>query len=197
MADNFQSQSGTGPSRLLSLPNEMILAILWHLDGRSLAKVQRACTELRAFVGNATALQFTIALSAAGMCDGSAGDTSVAERKKRLDDYTDAWKEFKWTKHFTFTVEPESFVYDINGGVISMLTYPGYSDKIHFYQIPSATRNVFEECWDLELDDPSGQMISYDPSQDLFLFCTENVAVINLSPYTPARYRRETFTHLP
>ena len=179
---------------LPSLPNELVLKILEHVDYKTITDCRRVshsvirvcrsdtpithwrgyqlCRGLKDIVDTTASLRYIIELGAAGMCDGPLNAVGPAERLRKLEGSRTAWKSSEWSRPEGFPYSKKIFPYPLaQSGNLVVLKGPTFgSGEFLLLRFPSEARGIPEQLWYLDLDCEHIEAISLDHSQDLLVY---------------------------
>ncbi|EGO05189.1 hypothetical protein SERLA73DRAFT_174170 [Serpula lacrymans var. lacrymans S7.3] len=155
---------------LLSLPSELILKTLDHLDFRALVPCRTLSRLFRKIIDEDVNLQHKIELAAANMEEGSQSGLSTAVRLDLLKRHQAAWNKLEWTSHKSLQILG-GHVWELYGGVFAQAK--DTHNTIFFRQLPSALRGIEEKEWEISIVEFQIRDFTIDPAQDLL------VAVVN------------------
>ncbi|KAI0049445.1 hypothetical protein FA95DRAFT_1556928 [Auriscalpium vulgare] len=163
-----------GPPSILTLPVEITVKIFEILDFQDILRCAAVCRHFKDIIEASTLLQYNVALAANGSQDGPACDMTTIERMQRLQTYSAAWRELKYTHRTEVTLGTWGNVYGatIRNGVLAWSRDDGL---LLFTQLPSRSRRIARRDW----SQPVGfyaRECAIDPSQDvLVLVGTPNI----------------------
>ncbi|KAF5369863.1 hypothetical protein D9758_001091 [Tetrapyrgos nigripes] len=164
-------------SRLLSLPDELLLEILSELDVFSLLRSTEVCHVLRSFVKPSTILQYKVQLTLAGMKDGPPTSEGSSSRLRRLETHQAAWHDLQWSSKQTFSLN-DVRLWELAGGVLGLV----YAENIfNFTRLPSSLRGMEQKEWKVEVDKNFDLLdFSMDVSNDLLVVLRRENAQITV-----------------
>ncbi|KAH9023593.1 hypothetical protein EDB83DRAFT_1990156 [Lactarius deliciosus] len=163
-------------SYLDAIPEELVLTILELCEIKELLACQSTCRILRDVISNSASLCYKLALCKHGMCDGTQGGMSKAEKLGLLTAYVTAWGEID----SAIPQEVELFAglgypLDISGNILvfykpmAQNKIPGPHRELLVCRTPSAIRRIELAHWVLIV--PFGITdICIDASQDLLIY---------------------------
>ncbi|VDB86067.1 unnamed protein product [Peniophora sp. CBMAI 1063] len=164
-------------SGIQSLPDELVIAILLHLDCRGVLRSSQTCRRLHAIVAASQALQYIVELSLTGAVDGQpACPLNIGERLQLLRARKRRRREFQPELALSFGIDcpTNDYVYDYVDGIFAIHYFVGDpgAEVSHLvaYDLSSATGSetpLFHTQLDFLLLD-----FSIDPSRDLIV-CAE------------------------
>ncbi|KZT19104.1 hypothetical protein NEOLEDRAFT_1078539, partial [Neolentinus lepideus HHB14362 ss-1] len=131
---------------LLSLATELIVYVLENLDLNSLVACQRVCSDLKKIIDESVTLQYRIELAVAGMENGPPSSIDVAERLRRLQNYTKAWREMTFSP-LEKEIELSGHLWELYGGVL--VTSVGDTTLV-FNKLPGHARGIRSQEWKIE-----------------------------------------------
>jgi hypothetical protein len=157
---------------LLCLPTELIIAITTLLDAYSLVYFKsvrpaflffpyaltypyhQTCKALRDIVTRTPSLQYSLALTEHGLCDGPPSPVTIVNRLELVDAYEEAWRTFSWSKHLTLDLPPPHEAPYVSGGTLVLPIYDigGTVRSFVVQSIPSPLRGVPERHSRIDFD---------------------------------------------
>src|SRR6266849_3884463 len=157
----------------------------------SLVVTPQTCRALRDVIVGSTSLQYNLALSKHGMCDGTSSDLSSAEKLELLTAHADAWQSLDtacpekadilvgWSAPIAVSYnvmvfsrrsrQPENHRgkwKDVDAEVMALV---GPRLNLLVLRVPSALRRVKAAHWVLDLPGSVGE-VCIDASQDLLIY---------------------------
>ncbi|KAJ7102824.1 hypothetical protein C8R44DRAFT_808603 [Mycena epipterygia] len=148
---------------IAELPVEILIAILYLLDGKSILRCCLVCRVWRDAIKISTELQYTIELWADGMVPGDSGNIFSPQRLERLYKWRRAWQNLRWTSRTDFSINQHPRAYELVGGVFAQQSTWPQSDFtaiwLHSAEIIS-NDNIGIKSLDFAMD----------PTQDLVVF---------------------------
>ncbi len=104
---------------LLTLPDELIVQIAYHLTPGDLLHIQEVCSRLQDVVKSNAALQYAIELFVSGMIDNPSSRLVPGERLRILRAKEHAWRELDLSDRTVLPLSHHpSGIYDLTGGVL-------------------------------------------------------------------------------
>ncbi|TFK45325.1 hypothetical protein OE88DRAFT_1740424 [Heliocybe sulcata] len=149
---------------LLAIAPELVVIILRELDLSMLIRCKRVCTDLKRIIDDSVALQYKIELAVAGMEDGPPSSIDLAERLRRLQNYTKAWRDMAFSP--SENIRFDGHYWELYGGVLA--TSAGDSTLI-FNKLPGHARGIKSRQWRIEEVGFPIRDFKMDPSQDLLV----------------------------
>ncbi|KDR71386.1 hypothetical protein GALMADRAFT_102723 [Galerina marginata CBS 339.88] len=143
-----------------SLPQEIQIEILAHLDYRSLLRSASTCRSLYQTCKGSLQVQYIIELAMNGMND-SGSNIPHAELLSRLRDLRGAWEVLAWKRVKKVLIGDDCLAYELVAGVFALSN----GDGLMFNWLPSATvdgRTLERRSLELTVRD-----FAMDPTQDL------------------------------
>ncbi|KAI8977791.1 hypothetical protein BD414DRAFT_517035 [Trametes punicea] len=172
-------------SQLLTLPDELLVEVLKHLDAKHLLRCRLACKSMSVTIKNSLQLQYNIELEADGLVDGYRCPLSLAERYVLLMQRRRRWRDLDWSKVVSITAPAMCQAYELVDGVFASSMHTGFGASRHLSLTWLPTSR--EPARKIERDDMGALVCDFaiDPSQDLIaLVVSENsngVDELNLS----------------
>ncbi|KAI0084053.1 hypothetical protein BDY19DRAFT_998025 [Irpex rosettiformis] len=150
-----------------SLPNELVIECLQHLDVKSLLRFASTCTHYSSLIKTSTTLQSIFELAFLGY-EGAPWLIPSAELLERVKRHTEAWRTLCFTSEkFVFT----SFA-QYSKGLCCEITREDSSSHLTFYQAPTVHRGVPEQSWGLNWEHDTSRALDgavFDPARDLLV----------------------------
>ncbi|KAI0785775.1 hypothetical protein C8Q75DRAFT_808992 [Abortiporus biennis] len=174
------------PSKLESLPAELLVKILTELDGKDIIRCTLISHTFHAIIQESERIQYLIQLMWAGMVDVASNPTDSITKRSLLRDYsTLAFSQKPEYKLISKISDVD--VEDVRGrsveevfaqGIFAQRVSDGPKHNVvHLHQLPSIKRQVPPSDWRVEVQVPATatvDRIALDPSQDLlFTLSTE------------------------
>ncbi|RPD76028.1 hypothetical protein L226DRAFT_461728 [Lentinus tigrinus ALCF2SS1-7] len=157
---------------LLDLPPEILIAVLVHVDFRTVLHCRQVvCALLKNLVDDDTSLQYIIELGAAGMEDGPSSTLTPSARLALLRERQSAWKSLTWRSEATYPMTIGEY-WELYGGVLAQ---EEGGKKLVFRQLPSAIRGIEAREWEIRDAGTDIQDFSMDPAQDLLVVVEERI----------------------
>ncbi|KAJ7666632.1 hypothetical protein DFH06DRAFT_1184348 [Mycena polygramma] len=154
-------------SAVARLPLEMLLEILYFLDGKSISRCCLVCRLWREAVEASTELKYALELWADGLVPGYPDRLSPMEKLQKLYRWRRAWENIDWTSRTVLPIGPDPRAYELVGGVFALQnTWP--ESDFTTMQLPSAESgariSTAPNVGVASLD------FAMDPTQDLVVF---------------------------
>ncbi|KAI0752690.1 hypothetical protein C8Q80DRAFT_1217173 [Daedaleopsis nitida] len=150
-------------SLLLSLPLELLIAVLTNLDWRDLLRCRQVCMFFKDYVDHDVTAQYKIELAVAGMEDGPPSILTPSDRLSILRERQKAWRSLKWKSRQEYPMLGGN-VWELYGGMLAQADREGL---LTVTQLPS-------KQWKIPDMGIAVRDFSMDPAQDL-LIIVENV----------------------
>ncbi|KAI0719847.1 hypothetical protein C8T65DRAFT_635381 [Cerioporus squamosus] len=146
------------------LPPELVIAVLVHLEYRTLLHCRQVCRLYKEIIDSDIPMQYIVELGAAGMEDGPPSDLTPSARLALLRERQSAWGRLTWRSELSIPMQLGPW--ELYGGVLAQKQG---GRKLVFQQLPSAIRGIKAKEW--ELSDVGTDILDFsmDPAQDLLV----------------------------
>ncbi|KAJ7842855.1 hypothetical protein B0H14DRAFT_2780001 [Mycena olivaceomarginata] len=171
-----------------SLPLEILLGILYWLDGKAILRCCSVCRLWREAVESSGELQYMIELWADGLVSGYAGHLSPAEKLEKLHKWRRAWQRLEWTSKTVCPIKENPRAYELVGGVFAQQNTWPQTDFTAIWLPSAETSTKISSTANIGIE---SQDFALDPTQDLVVFLhkdpdeTGNFECRTLSTLTP------------
>ncbi|KAI0641772.1 hypothetical protein C8Q79DRAFT_989317 [Trametes meyenii] len=160
-------------SPFLSLSTDIVIEVLEHTDGRTIAICKRVCRVFRRFIEESPCLDYKIELAAASLVDHPppGGHTiPVSERVERVRRYREAWTYLYPSDPITLLQGVKTTRWHFHpSGLFVFVTLSG---DLSFVRLPSPLDPFTESRWTVPLQGRLPYRLSefaVDPAQDLLV----------------------------
>ncbi|KAJ7242365.1 hypothetical protein B0H12DRAFT_1132465 [Mycena haematopus] len=151
----------------LPVPVEILLGILYWLDGKDILRCCSVCRLWRETVESSTELKYSIELWADGMVRGNEGRLFPGQKMENLHRWRRAWRHLDWTSRTIVQIDSNPRAYELVGGVFAQQnTWP--ESDFTAIQLPTTERNTqISSSGSIGVQSHDFAM---DPTQDLVVF---------------------------
>ncbi|KAK7059119.1 Amino-acid acetyltransferase, mitochondrial [Paramarasmius palmivorus] len=159
-------------SMFSTLPTELVLKTLGHLDGPSLARCrspyrEQTCKSLHKLIDETSSLQYIIELSISLKQDGEHSTLPTVDKLKALRNHQRAWDRLEWKYDSNKSIPMAGGgLWELFGNVLAQQDVEGW---LMFRQLPSRYRGIEEREWKVKPDISRVRDFGIDPSQDLLV----------------------------
>ncbi|KAJ6541968.1 hypothetical protein DFH09DRAFT_48186 [Mycena vulgaris] len=156
-----------------NLPQDIILEILNHLDGKTLIQsCSSVCRLWKETIDSSAELQYAIELWADGMIVGDSGNSPAIKKLEALYERRRAWLTLNWTSITVIPIDLSSSACDLVDGVFAQRDIElGSFTTVSLPSVRDPTVKTTSSPGDPGMD-PRDFVI--DPTQDLVAFVSEN-----------------------
>lgn len=170
---------------LLSLPEELVIAVLEHTDFSSLIRCKLVCHALNELVSTSSPLKYKRTLWQQGYWDFPTTETvTIPERQARLERLVRGWKDPQWSWMTKVPLFREGTTYELQGGIF-VSGRPSFEDYrstrgLLFWELPwrdyaaegqpvRQTGSHGQSTWEIPDLGVNVHDFQIDPAQDLLV----------------------------